>query len=220
MGRYFDENYELLKQKLEEMARRVEETVHQTIDALTRLDAQRAGEIVASDEWLDHREVEIDELIMKLFALQQPMAVDLRFLLSAQKINNDLERMGYQAVNIAQGIAILCGYPKGGSIVDFSHMEAVVLEMVHGCIDAFLSHDLALAKSVCGRDDEVDEMNRRMIHELVAYMREHPDYAECCVSLLLVSRNLERIADLSTNIGEEVIYYIEGRIVKHLHEPA
>ncbi|PKO18052.1 phosphate transport system regulatory protein PhoU [candidate division BRC1 bacterium HGW-BRC1-1] len=214
MGRYYDENYDQLKQKLRHMVSAVQQMIGDTIRALTDDNVALAKEIIQKDEEIDHLEVEIDELVIKLLALQQPMAVDLRFLVTALKVNGDLERMGDQAVNIAQAVLMLHDKP-GGQIVDFSLMEDVVQFMVEGCINAFDSADTALAQVICDRDDEVDEMNRSIIHQLAVYAREHPDHADRCISLLLVSRNLERIADLSTNIAEDVVYYIQGRFIKH-----
>lgn len=215
MGRYYDENYELLKRKLTEMVVTVQEVIEKTIVALTERDQKLAKDMIDRDESIDHLEVQIDELVIKLLALQQPMAVDLRFLVAALKINNDLERMGDQAVNIAQAVLVLARIPRHELIVDFARMEDVVRTMVRDCIGAFNSGDVGMARDVCQRDDEVDEMNRSIIKKLAVHSREHPEDAEQCISLLLVSRNLERIADLSTNIAEEVVYYIQGRFIKH-----
>jgi phosphate transport system protein len=215
MGRYYDENYDLLKQKLHSMVDQVQTMIEQTLAALTSEDVEAARSIIAKDEEIDHLEVEIDELIIKLLALQQPMAVDLRFLIAALKINNDLERMGDQAVNIAQAVLIVHQDTPAPKIVDFTRMEEVVQEMVRGCVDAFNSGNAELASTICRRDDEVDNMNRDIIRSLGRHSRQHPEHAELCLSLLLVSRNLERIADLCTNIAEEVVYYVHGRIIKH-----
>lgn len=218
MGRYFDENYELLNVKLDQMARGVQQVIEKTIQALEADDAQAAREIIEADQLLDQSENEIDEIVMKLFALQQPMAVDLRFLVTALKANNDLERMGDQAVNIAEGVLLLRENPLPERIVDFSKMEQAVRQMVGDCLEAFFKRQPQLARKICGRDDEVDEMNRQMIHKLACHLHEHPEHAEQCVTLILISHNLERIADLATNIAEDTVYYIEGRIVRHQHD--
>jgi phosphate transport system protein len=215
MGRYYDENYDLLKQKLGEMVEAVQEMIEKTILALTTEDVELARAMIGKDEMIDHLEIEIDELIIKLLALQQPMAVDLRYLVAALKINNDLERMGDQAVNIAQSVLRLNEQEQGAHIVDFTRMEDVVQEMVRGCMDAFNNADVKLARAVCSRDDEVDDMNRAAIGLLAAHSRHHPEHADRCISLLLVSRNLERIGDLCTNIAEEVVFYIQGQFIKH-----
>ncbi|MBX7245721.1 MAG: phosphate signaling complex protein PhoU [Candidatus Sumerlaeaceae bacterium] len=215
MGRYFDENYDLLKQKLGRMAADVNDVIGKTFEALTRGDITSAGEVIKTDDTIDHSEVEIDELVLKLMALQQPMAIDLRFLVTALKINNDLERMGDQAVNIAHGIIILNQKKQSEYLIDFTRMESVVQEMVRDCIEAFTTGNVELARRVCDRDDEVDEMNRSFIRRLVDHVRTHPEDADRCISLVLITRNLERIGDLCTNIAEDVVYYIEGRIIKH-----
>ena len=215
MGRYYEENYELLKQKLKRMVEAVQEMVDKTILALSTNDVELAQEVIERDEFIDHLEVEIDELVIKLLALQQPMAVDLRFLVAALKINNDLERMGDQAVNIAQNVLMLKNESERPHIVNFAEMEDVVQEMMHQSIAAFNTADVDAAYAVCERDDVVDEMNRNIIRTLASHSRTHPEDAERSISLLLISRNLERIADLSTNVAEEVVYYIQGRFIKH-----
>jgi phosphate transport system protein len=216
MGRYYEENYDLLKQKITRMCSHVQSVIARTIESLTSGNVELARAMILEDEEIDRTEVEIDELVLKLLALQAPMAIDLRFIITALKINNDLERMGDQAVNIAQAVVILDAH--GGArqgLIDFTHMEDVVLSMVRDSIDSFTKGDAALARSLLARDDEVDGLNRTTIKKLGDHLRDHPDDASRCMSLLLVSRNLERIADLSTNIAEDVVYYIEGKIIKH-----
>lgn len=219
MGRYFEENYQLLKQKLDQMAELVEHVISNTVQALTARDADLAKGMVEEDEKIDRLEVEIDELILKLLALQQPMAIDLRFLITALKITNDLERMGDQATNIAQGVVLLDSIqsPTTVELIDFSSIKESVLGMVRDCIRAFTSGDVDLARSILRRDDEVDEMNRSIIRSLASHLKTHPEDADRCMALLLITRNLERIGDLSTNVAEDVVYYIEGKIIKHAH---
>lgn len=218
MGRYFDENYELLRTRLEVMAGRVASSVSDAVDALSRADLGLAERVVAEDEKIDFLEVEIDELALKLFALQQPMAIDLRLLVTALKVNNDLERMGDQAVNIAQGLLVLRSAPEPGYMADFARMTSIVHAMARDAIHAFLNGDVALAKDVVRRDDEVDAMNRSLIKRLVEQAKNDPSAADACISLVLITRNIERIGDLSTNIAEDVVYYIEGKFVKHSPE--
>ena len=216
MGRYYDENYDLLRQKLREMLAKVQEMITRTVAALTNQDAAAARDLITMDESVDHLEVEIDELIIKLLALQQPMAVDLRFLVTALKVNNDLERMGDQAVNIAETVIRL--YEKGEQgtpIIDLTTMEQAVLRMMHESIEAFNNADADTARSVLKQDDAVDEMHHSIARHLADHALKHPEDADRCISLLLVSRNLERIADLSTNIAEDVVYYTQGRFIKH-----
>ncbi len=219
MGRYFDDNYTLLKHRLVEMAMLVQSVVSSAIRSLATGDAELANKTILQDEQVDRTEVEIDELVLKLLALQQPMAIDLRFLITALKINNDLERMGDQAVNIAQNVVMLKEFEPSEveRIVDFDAMENSVLQMVQHTIEAFTSGNVELAHSVIERDDEVDDMNRQTIKQIARHLRTHADEADQCMALLLITRNLERIADLSTNIAEDVIYYIDGKIIKHSH---
>lgn len=217
MPRYYDTNYELLKEKLGRMVAQVKFMITSAIAALGDNDASLAHDMVVADEAVDHLEVEIDELVIKLLALQQPMAADLRFLVTALKVNNDLERMGDQAVNIAELVLRMNEHKQDSGLVDFTEMEKAVSEMVDGCLEAFLDGNVQIALAVRTRDDEVDELNSNIIAFLAEHMRNHPEDADRCISLLLVSRNLERIADLSTNIAEDVVYYVDGQIIKHLH---
>lgn len=218
MGRYFEENYAMLKRKLVEMAALVQDTVNLAIQVLRTGDEEVIQRIVADEDEVDRLEVEIDELVLKLLALQQPMAIDLRFLITALKINNDLERMGDQAVNIAKNVSRL---KASGSdfrgIVELTMMEDAVLKMVDDIIKAFSNGDVELAQKVIVADDRVDDLNTQIITILVDHLRNHSSDADTCVSLLLITRNLERVGDLSTNIAEEVIYYIDGKIIRHTH---
>ncbi len=217
MGRYFEENYQLLKQKLDQMTGLVQYVISKTVEALTTHNAELAQQVVEEDEKIDRLEIEIDELVLKLLALQQPMAIDLRFLITALKITNDLERMGDQATNIAQGVIMMSEMepPPPLDLIDFTKMEVVVLEMVRKSIESFTKGDVEMAREVVRRDDEVDDMNRVIIKRLATHLKRHPENADLCMSLLLITRNLERIGDLSTNIAEDAVYYIEGKIIKH-----
>ena len=219
MGRYFEENYSMLKHKLVEMGSLVQQVVSSSIGAFNQSDLSLAKETIQDDEHVDRLEVEIDELVLKLLALQQPMAIDLRFLITALKINNDLERMGDQAVNVAQNALRLKSVKldQMDTYEDFQKMERAVLQMVQETIDAFTTGNVELARTVIERDDEVDDVNTQIIGKLVSHLRENADDADSCVALLLITRNLERIGDLCTNIAEDVIYYIEGKVVKHAH---
>lgn len=218
MGRYFEENYAMLKRKLVEMAALVQDTVNLAIEVLRTGDEEIIQRIVADEEEVDRLEVEIDELVLKLLALQQPMAIDLRFLITALKINNDLERMGDQAVNIAKNVRRMKATGSNfRGVVELTMMEDAVLKMVDDIIKAFSNGDVELAQKVISADDRVDDLNTQIITILVDHLRNNSSDADTCVSLLLVTRNLERIGDLSTNIAEEVIYYIDGKIIRHTH---
>jgi phosphate transport system protein len=221
MGRYFEENYSMLKHKMVEMGALVQQVVTSSMEALKSGDLDIARATVADDERVDRLEVEIDELVLKLLALQQPMAIDLRFLITALKINNDLERMGDQAVNVAENVLMLKssdGQKKMNTFEDFRKMEEVVLQMVQETFDAFTSGNADLARTVIERDDVVDNLNKMIIGKLVSHLRTNAADADACVAFLLITRNLERIGDLCTNIAEDVIYYVEGKIVKHAHD--
>jgi len=209
----------MLKHKLVEMGSLVQQVVSSSIRALSTNNVELAQETIQDDERVDRLEVEIDELVLKLLALQQPMAIDLRFLITALKINNDLERMGDQATNVAQNVVLLqkVDLHKIDTHHDFEHMEQAVLQMVQKTIDSFTSGNVELARSVIQQDDEVDDLNKRIIDKLVSHLRSNPEDADPCIALLLITRNLERMGDLCTNIAEDVIYYIEGKIVKHAH---
>lgn len=219
MGRYFEENYSMLKHKLVEMGGLVQQVVSSSIKALSTNNLELASETVQDDERVDRLEVEIDELVLKLLALQQPMAIDLRFLITALKINNDLERMGDQGVNVAQNVLLLKSVDlhQMDTYQNFEQMEKRVLVMVQETINSFTSGNVELARAVIDMDDEVDALNKKIIDKLVEHLRENAEDADTCVALLLITRNLERIGDLCTNIAEDVIYYIEGKIVKHAH---
>lgn len=217
MGRYFEENYAMLKRKLVEMAGLVQETVKWTIEILRTGDEALIQRVVRDEDEVDRLEIEIDELVLKLLALQQPMAIDLRFLITALKINNDLERMGDQAVNIAKNVSRLktIGINNFRNLVELTKMEDSVAKMVDDMIRAFTVGDVELAKQVIADDDQVDELNKQIITTLVDHLRDHTGDADACITLLLITRNLERIGDLSTNIAEDVIYYIDGKIIRH-----
>lgn len=219
MGRYFEENYAMLKHKMVEMGALVQQVVTTATQALNTGDEQIARATIEEDERVDKLEVEIDELVLKLLALQQPMAIDLRFLITALKINNDLERMGDQGVNIAENVLILKHnvHMQMDTFEDFQQMEEVVLEMVQMTFDAFTSGDAELSRKVIERDDAVDKLNKTIIDKLVVHLRNNAADVDACVASLLITRNLERIGDLCTNIAEDVIYYVEGKVVKHSH---
>lgn len=219
MGRYFEENYDLLRSRLAEMSDLVERVVDSSLAALKTRDVERARRVIDEDERIDTIEIEIDESVLRLLALQQPMAIDLRFLMTALKVTNDLERMGDQATNIARGVIELSGQqaPETPDLIDFGPMGAAVVRMAKGAISAYASGDVELAREIVRSDDQVDAMHRGILKSLAVHLRTHPEHADRCLNLMLVTRNLERIADLATNVGEEVVYYVEGKIIKHMH---
>lgn len=215
MERHFDEELKALNEKLLKMAAFVEEAISDSVKSLIESDSALAEEVIRSDEKINMLEIEIDEESLKLLALHQPAGSDLRFITSAMKINNDLERMGDLAVNIAEGAADLIKQPQLKPLIDIPQMARIAQQMVHDSLTAFINKDPELARQVCRRDDEVDKLNNQVFRELLTYMMEDPKNITRAVDLILVARHLERIADHATNIGEDVVYYVRGTTIKH-----
>ena len=193
----------------------VEEALAKSVKALVERDHRLAQDVMRSDEAVNMLEIEIDELCLRLLALRQPAAADLRFITMALKINNDLERMGDQAVNIAERTVELLKEPLLKPLIDIPRMAAIAQEMVKTSLNAFINRDAASARSVCERDDEVDRLNDQVFQELLEFMRRDPHAVTRAVDLILIGRHLERVADHATNIAEDVIYLAQGRTIKH-----
>jgi phosphate transport system protein len=215
MERHFDEELNELKTRLLLMGGRAEAIVHKAIDALKTRDTALAEEIFADDEAIDALELEIDDRVIRILALRQPVGSDLRFVTSALKIGGDLERVGDHAVNIAQSAVRLAREPELKPLVDVPRMAVLATRMLTEALDAFVRNDAAAARRILTEDDEVDALKRRLYDELLAYMIENPSAIARALELILVSRNLERVADLATNVAEEVVYIAEARVVKH-----
>ncbi|MCK4518639.1 MAG: phosphate signaling complex protein PhoU [Candidatus Omnitrophica bacterium] len=215
MERHFDEELSGLKSQLLKMSALVEEAISRSVKALVERKAELVEEVIKSDEVINMLEIEIDELCLKLLALYQPAAVDLRFVCSAMKINNELERIGDQAVNIAERAREVIKEPLLKPLIDIPRMGLLAQKMVKDAIDALVNKDDALAGDVCRRDDEVDSLNNQIFRELLTYMIEDPKTITRAVELILVGRHLERIADHATNISEDVIYFLKGKNIKH-----
>ncbi len=215
MERHVDGELRRLKDELVRMASLAEEAIGLAVKALVSRDAELARRVVASDDAINKLEIEIDELCLRTMALYQPEARDLRLLAMALKINNDLERMGDQAVNIAERTLELLKEPLLKPLIDIPRMAEVAQRMVKSSIDAFIHQDVARAQAVCGQDDEVDRFDDQLFRELLTYMMQDPRAITRAVNLILVSRHLERIADHATNIAEDVIYLVEGKNIKH-----
>jgi phosphate transport system protein len=213
--RHFEREIETLKEQLLLMGGRAEQIVRKSIEALKRRDEEQAQSVLEDDKALDRLEIEIEELCIKLFALQQPLATDLRFIMSALKISNDLERVGDHAVNIAGSAVKLADLPALKPLVDIPRMADLATAMLHDALDAFVRRDAEVARRLCQRDDEVDNLNRQLFRELLSYMIESPSTITRAMELILVARNLERVADLATNVAEEVVFIAEARIIKH-----
>jgi len=215
MERQFDEELKTLKEKLLEMAGRAEESIAIAIKGLKDRKEELAQEVLKKEENINLIEIEIDELCMRLLALRQPMASDLRFITSAMKIGSELERIGDQAVNIAERTLELLKYPLLKPLIDIPRMATLAQNMVRDSINAFVNRDEKLARNICERDDEVDNLNDQVFRELLTYMIQDPTTVARAVDLILVGRHLERIADHATNISEDVIYLVKGKTIKH-----
>ena len=215
MHRHFEEELSELKQKLLTMGSLVERSLHQSIKALVERDAQLGLQIFDGEEAINLLQIEIDDRAMRLLALQQPMATDLRLIASAVKINNDLERIGDLCVNIVQRVLSLINQPPISPMIDLPRMAALAEKMLHDGLDAFVNRNVDLARSVLESDDKVDRLRDEIFQELVRFMTSHPDAVQRGIDLLLISRNIERVADHATNIAEDVIYVVAGRDVRH-----
>jgi len=213
--RHFVEELEELKAKLLEMSSLVESAIYRSITAVVQKDELLAREVLTNEARVNQIEIEIDDLAISLLALQQPMATDLRLIVSAIKINNDLERMGDLAVNIAERALDLLHEPIVKPMVDIPHIAALVQSMVRKSLDAFVARDGDLARSVLASDDAVDDLRNASFHELLSFMEHDPRNIRQSMSLLSVVRNLERIADHATNIAEDVLFLAKGIDVRH-----
>lgn len=213
--RHFLQELEELQKKLLEMGALVESSVHESVLALQQRRAQHAEIVWGNEKRINRLEIEIDNLATRLFALQQPIAGDLRFVTAAIKINTDLERMGDLAVNVAQRAAALIEKPAVRTFVDIPRMAMLTEEMVRKCLDAFVRRDPDLAREVLLSDDEVDRLRTSVHRELIEFMREDPTVIAEAVDLILISRHLERIADHATNIAEDTLFLVKGVDVRH-----
>lgn len=221
MERHFDDELTQLKQRLLYMADLSQEMAGFSIKALTEREKKFAEEVFTIEERVNHLEVEIEDEVLKLMATRQPAARDLRLLTAILKINNDLERVGDQACNIAEIAIDLLKYPQLKPYIDIPLMADLAQKMIKNSLNAFVNHDTLLAKEVCKDDDQVDGINDQIFRELLTYMMEDPKSITRAVDLILVARNIERIADHATNIAEDVIFIEEGKNIKHhILEPA
>ena len=215
MAKHFFRELEKIKKRVLSLGAMVEERVRMVIKALETRDGDAAKKITNSDHEIDEMEVEIEEECLKILALYQPVAIDLRFLTAVIKINNDLERVADEAVNIAERVKVIAKREKIDISFDYSLMAGKAEYMLKKSLDALVNLDIDLAFKVCTLDDEVDEMLREAYDRIKQAIAEYPDRIGYLINLLLISRHLERIADHGTNIAEEVIYLIEGEIVRH-----
>ena len=215
MERHFDEELKNLKQRLLHMGDLAQEMIGLSIKALVDRNEGYAKEVFNIEQRVNHLEVEIEEEILRLFAIRQPAAKDLRLLTAMLKINNDLERVADQAVNVAETAQFLLKEPLLKPLIDIPHMAMLAQRMIKNSLAAFVNHDPVLAQEVCQDDDEVDRLKDQLFRELLTFMMENPRSITRAVDLILISRNLERIADHATNISEDVIFIEEGKNIKH-----
>jgi len=185
------------------------------VEALLERDAEKARHVILNDRAIDNMEMEVEEQCINLLALQQPMARDLRMLTSALKIANDLERVGDHAVNIAQSAERLAEARAIAPEPEIIEMARLSREMLSDALEAFIRGDAQGGRDVCLRDDKVDALHRSVFRILLTHMMEDPHTISTGMELFLVSRNLERVADLATNIGEDVVFLVEGKSIKH-----
>ncbi len=215
MERHFDEELGALRTRLLLMGGEAEAIIHKAVDALQTRDSALAESIFDDDRNIDNLEIEIDDRVIRMLALRQPVGTDLRFVTSTLKICNDLERVGDHAVNIAQSTIRLNKEPEVKSIVDIPRMALLSTNMLTEALDAFVNNDAAAARRILTEDDEVDHLKSRLHKDLLSCMAENSRCIPAAMELILVSRNLERVADLATNMAEEVVYIAEARVVKH-----
>ena len=216
MTRHFHEELEALKQTLLAMGGLVEDQIRRVMRALLERDDDLAREVIDRDRQVNAYDVEVDEQCVQLLALHQPAASDLRFITTAMKIVTDLERIGDQAVNIAQRAIELHQEPQLKPYVDLPRMAEMAQKMVKESLDAFVTRDTDLARRVCGEDAAVDALKEQIFRELLTFMMGDPRTIPRALRLILISRFMERVADHATNIAEMVIYMVEGKMVRHM----
>jgi len=216
MPRHFDEELEHLKEKLLKMGSLVEVMVERAVASLVDRDSRLAEEVIVSDNKVDGLEVEVNEDCIRLLALQQPAAKDLRFITTAMKISSDLERMADQAVNISQRAIELNEEPQLKPYIDIPIMTQLAQKMLRDALDAFVRRDVQLARDVIPADNKVDALKNQVFRELLTFMMEDPRTIPRATRLILVSRHLERIADHATNIAEMVVFLVEGKDIRHI----
>jgi phosphate transport system protein len=217
-GRHFHEELNAVKARLLTMSGEAEAALGLAVEALLERDGEKARQVIRNDRIIDNMEMEIEEQCINLLALHQPMARDLRMLTSALKISNDLERVGDHAVNIAQSaerLAVARAITPEPEIVEMARLSR---EMLSDALEAFIRGDAQAGRDVCRRDDKVDALHKSVFRILLTHMMEDPHTIGTGMELFLVSRNLERVADLATNVGEDVVFLVEGKSIKHHSE--
>ena len=204
-----------LHRDLLSMCAEVEEMIHQAVDTLVRPDYDEARRLAERDDAIDKLDVRIEESCLKTLALHQPVAIDLRRIATVLKISGELERVADLAVHIAERACGLIGMPEVMIPDRLKEMAAIAVDMLHRSLDAYVKLDGKLAREVCGQDETVDELNRQVINEMQEVIRSSPEHVESALHLFSASRHIERVADHATNIAEDVVYLVEGEIIRH-----
>jgi phosphate transport system protein len=216
MTKHFRRELDIIKKRILTLSSLVEERVQSATRAVENIDAELAQRIIKTDYEIDEMEVEIEEECLKVLALHQPVAVDLRFIITVIKINSELERIGDQAVNIAQRVEVIAKRPKPPFMFDYAEMGQKAQRMLKMSLDALVNLDVDIAYKVITLDDEVDRIKSDAYDKIKQAIKDLPERVGYYINLLLISRHLERLADHATNIAEEVIYLVEGEIYRHV----
>ena len=216
--RHFQDELDVLKARLLEMGGLAEDRVRLAVRALVERDLQLVERVLVGDDTINRLHIEIDERCFKLLALHQPMAVDLRAIVSAVKINTDLERVGDLAINIAEAAQRYLQHAPVKELIDIPRMATIAQSMLRDALDAFVQRDMDLARRVLDRDDELDGLKTQVFRELIGYMTRDAQAIEPALDLVLISRHLERIGDHATNVAEDVIFMVSALDVRHHQE--
>jgi phosphate transport system protein len=215
----YENDLQRLQEKILRMGGLVEDAIARALQSLVDRDPDLARETMERDHLVNRLEVEVDELCVELLALRQPAATDLRLIITGLKISTDLERIGDLAANLCERVLELLEAPPLKPLIDLPRMAEKARAMVRDSLDAYVRRDAELARAVCGRDDEVDDLNRQVFRELLTYMIENPANISRALALSMIGRYLERIADHATNISEMVIYLVKGKDIRHTFVP-
>jgi phosphate transport system protein len=218
--RHFQDELDQLKARLLEMGGLAEERVRESVESLVKRDGDLVERVLAGDAAINQLQIEIDDRCFKLLALHQPMAVDLRVIVAALKIINDLERVGDLAVNIAEAVRRSLEHPPVKELIDIPKMTDLAQEMLRDALDAFVRRDISLAQTVLTRDDTLDALKTKVFRDLLTHMVRDHTTIEPSLDLILISRHLERIGDHATNIAEDVIFMVSAKDVRHHQEDA
>lgn len=215
MKRRFEEELEILKQQLLRMAAKAETMIYHSIQALVKRDLALAQDVKMLENDVNMLQLEVDEHAFRMLALYQPMAGDLRFIIAGMKISSDLERIADQAVNVTENTEVALRYPELKPLIDIPRMAELARGMMRESIDAFIAGDAPRARKIVVEDDEVDALKDQVFREVLTYMISDPRTIQVGMPLILIARNLERIADHATNIAEDVVYMVEAKDIRH-----